>query len=115
MMHDQTVLRSYTTLINLNPTTHREGAKQRERERKRSSSYHHYSSLTPSGGLRATNRGTLDDRDSKSRRVRVQRVSISSFVRSAFYPDPSNSNLDSSSRKYDKTAVSASRTPTGPH
>jgi hypothetical protein len=63
MMHDRIILRLYTTLINLSPMAHREGTKQKERERKRCSSYHHYSSPIPSGRLRAAVGRTLDDKD----------------------------------------------------
>jgi hypothetical protein len=109
MMHGQIILGLYATLINLNPTSHKKGTKQKKRERKRHSSYHHYSSSAPSGGLRVADGGTLDDKDSEARRVQAQRVSISSFIRSALYSNPYNSN----SRKCSKTVVSASRAPTG--
>jgi hypothetical protein len=74
-------------------------------------SYYHYSSPALSGGLRATDGGTLNDKDFNAQRVWAQKRSISSFVRSALYQDPSNSNSSSYSGKYDKTAFSASHPP----
>jgi hypothetical protein len=41
-----------------------------------------YSSLASSGGLRAADGGTREDKDSEAQRVWVQRVSISSHDRS---------------------------------
>jgi hypothetical protein len=108
MMHDQIISRLYTTLINLSPTAYKKRTKQRERERHLS--YYHYSPA-PSGGLRATNGGTLNDRDSEAWWFRVKKTSISSFIRSVLYLDPNNFNSSSSSGKCDKTAVSASRAP----
>jgi hypothetical protein len=79
-----------------------------KKNEKRCPGYQHYSSSTPSGGLRAADDGTLDDRDSEVRWVHVQRTSISLRIRSALYPDPSRSNSTSRSGKYDKTVVNAS-------
>jgi hypothetical protein len=84
MIHDQIISRLYTTLINLSSMAYKERTKQK-RERERRSSYCHYSSSTLLAGLRATDGGTLDNRDSESQWVWVQRVSISSFIRSVLY------------------------------
>jgi hypothetical protein len=61
-MHDQIISGLYTTLINLSPTTYRKRTKK-----ERCLSCYHYSSMALSGELRATNRGTLDDRDFEAR------------------------------------------------
>jgi hypothetical protein len=64
-MHDQITSRLFTTLTNLSPTAYRKRTKQKK---KRHLSYHHYSSPAPSGGIRAIDGGTLDDRDSEAQR-----------------------------------------------
>jgi hypothetical protein len=92
----------------LSPTDYRKRTKQKK---ERHLSYYHYSSLAPLGRLRATDEGTLDKRDSNAHRVWVQKTSIASFVKSALYLDPSNSNSSSSSGKRDKTVVSGSQHP----
>jgi hypothetical protein len=109
-MHSQIILGLFMIPFNSNPMAHRKREKQKKKkrkERKRRRSYHRYSSPTQSGGRQATDGGTLDDSNSKAQRVRVQRFSISSFIRSTLYPDPGNSNIGSSSRKCDKTVVNA--------
>jgi hypothetical protein len=88
--HSQIIYRFYTTLINLSPVAYMKKDKIKRR-RERCLSCHHYSSM-PSGGLWETDRGALDDKDSEARWNRVQKTSISSFIRLALYPDPSNSN-----------------------
>jgi hypothetical protein len=65
-MYDQIISESYTTLINLSPTPYRKGQNMKK---ERCLSYHHYSSPVPSGGLRATDEGTLYERDSEARWV----------------------------------------------
>jgi hypothetical protein len=107
-MHGPIASGLYTTLLNLSPMAYREKTKKEKKERKRRSSYYHYSSLALSGGPRGTDGGTPDVRDSEAQWVQIQRTSISSFIRSALYTDPRNSNSSLSSGKCHKIAVSAS-------
>jgi hypothetical protein len=111
MFYDGIISGLYTTQINLSPRPTGKRTKQKKEGRKRRSSYYHYFSPALLGGLRAAGGGTLDDRDFEARWVRVQKASMPSFARLALYPDPNNSNSDSSSGKCNKTTVSASRAP----
>jgi hypothetical protein len=74
-------------------------------------SYHRYYYPVPSGGMWATEGRTCDASEFEVARTRVHKASTSSSIRSTLHPDPSSSNLASSSEMCDKAVTNIDRVP----
>jgi hypothetical protein len=61
--------------------------------------YHHYNSLTPLGGLRATEGRTCDASQSEAGCTWIQRESTRSSIGKVMHPDSSSSSLVSRSKE----------------